>query len=176
MKKDSETALQVAELLSDSLIEKLTRLRAKTTSTLPVINKINNLLAASGFNSFSIAPVGKRNYKLVRPDNSDAQFLSEGEKNFICFLYFYYSVYGVLDETLGLDDRVVVIDDPVSSMDSDSVFISKTGSRTARNRQLSACSSVLLITACVSKYSSKEFVCFIIFYPFIRKFHLINPS
>ena len=103
--------------------EKLARLRAKTTSTLPVINKINNLLAASGFNSFSIAPVGKRNYKLVRPDNSDAQFLSEGEKNFICFLYFYYSVYGVLDETLGLDDRVVVIDDPVSSMDSDSVFI-----------------------------------------------------
>lgn len=123
VKKDSETALQVAELLSDSLIEKLTRLRAKSTSTLPVINKINNLLAASGFNSFSIAPVGKRNYKLVRPDNSNAQFLSEGEKNFICFLYFYYSVYGVLDETLGLNDRVVVIDDPVSSMDSDSVFI-----------------------------------------------------
>lgn len=122
--RDKATVAQrEAEQKSNLYISKLTKLREKSTSTLPVITKINNLLEASGFNSFSIAPVGKRNYKLVRPDNSDAQFLSEGEKNFICFLYFYYSVYGVLDESLGFDDRVVVIDDPVSSMDSDSVFI-----------------------------------------------------
>ncbi len=119
----TDKELKAFEFNSNRLKESLKELHAKTTSTLPVISKINNLLTASGFNSFSISPAGKRSYKLVRPDNSDAKFLSEGEKNFICFLYFYYSVCGVLDEDAGYDDRVVVIDDPVSSMDSDSVFI-----------------------------------------------------
>ncbi len=122
-KEKSDKELKCLEKRNDEILEELKVLRAKTTSTLPVITKINNLLVASGFNSFSITPAGKRSYKLVRPDNSDAKFLSEGEKNFICFLYFYYSVCGVLDEETGYDDRVVVIDDPVSSMDSDSVFI-----------------------------------------------------
>ena len=123
LKEKSEQELKKLENEHDEILEELKLLRAKTTSTLPVITKINNLLAASGFNSFSITPAGKRSYKLVRPDNSDAKFLSEGEKNFICFLYFFYSVCGVLNEDAGYNDRVVVIDDPVSSMDSDSVFI-----------------------------------------------------
>jgi len=121
--KEIEDQLKVSETKSDEFRAELIELHKKTTSTLPVIDKINNLLVASGFNSFSIAPSGERNYKLIRPDCSEATFLSEGEKNFICFLYFYYSVFGVLNEEIGFDDRIVVIDDPVSSMDSDAVFI-----------------------------------------------------
>lgn len=116
-------ALEESEKNHDDYVELLSLLHKKTTSTVPVIDQINNLLAASGFESFKIAPEDERNYKLVRPDNSEAKNLSEGEKNFICFLYFYYSVFGVLDEERGLDDRIVVIDDPVSSMDSDAIFI-----------------------------------------------------
>jgi wobble nucleotide-excising tRNase len=49
--------------------------------------------------------------------------LSEGEKNFLALLYFQQRVFG--SETSDGDDRqkIVVIDDPVSSMDSSALFI-----------------------------------------------------
>ncbi len=101
----------------------LSELAKHSTSTKPVIDNINALLADSNFQGFSIVEGGKNKYKLVRPNGELAYSLSEGEKNFICFLYFYFSIFGSFDETKELKDRIVVIDDPVSSMDSDAVFI-----------------------------------------------------
>jgi wobble nucleotide-excising tRNase len=61
---------------------------------------------------------------LLRSDGSDAKdTLSEGEKNFVTFLYFYYLLKGSDSEAGMTTDRVVVIDDPVSSLDSDILFI-----------------------------------------------------
>lgn len=71
-----------------------------------------------------IVPNPAINYEVVRMDTGKvAENLSEGEKNFIAFLYFQQRVFG--NETAEGDTRakIVVIDDPVTSMDSSSLFI-----------------------------------------------------
>ena len=49
--------------------------------------------------------------------------LSEGEKNFIAFLYFQQRVFGNGSEEADLWKKIVVIDAPVSSMDSGTLFM-----------------------------------------------------
>lgn len=65
-------------------------------------------------------------YEVRRPDGTIAENLSEGEKNFIAFLYFYHLVYGSSSEDGETREKIVVIDDPVSSMDSGPLFIVST--------------------------------------------------
>ncbi|WP_054030176.1 AAA family ATPase [Desulfatitalea tepidiphila] len=100
-------------------------LERQTTSIQPTIDGINTLLASFGFQSFSLAKADSGTcYKLFRSDGSDAkETLSEGEKNFVTFLYFYHLMRGSDSESGMTTDRVVVIDDPVSSLDSDILFI-----------------------------------------------------
>jgi wobble nucleotide-excising tRNase len=52
--------------------------------------------------------------------------LSEGERNFIVFLYFYHLIKGSFSKNDIENDMVVVIDDPVSSLDNDILFIIST--------------------------------------------------
>jgi len=91
----------------------------------PTIDGINGLLLSFGFTSFKLARGDDgKTYKLVRNDGSDAlDTLSEGERNFITFLYFYYLLKGSLTETGMSVAKIVVFDDPVSSLDSDVMFI-----------------------------------------------------
>ncbi|MEW8560572.1 MAG: AAA family ATPase [Candidatus Thiodiazotropha sp.] len=100
-------------------------LERQTTSVQPTIDGINAILSSFGFQGFSIAKVADgTSYKLVRADGSDAQdTLSEGEKTFVTFLYFYHLLKGSDSESGITKDRVVVFDDPVSSLDSDILFI-----------------------------------------------------
>lgn len=100
-------------------------LEKQTTSIQPTIDGINGLLRQFGFSSFSLAKSSSGNlYRLQRPNGSDAKMtLSEGEKTFVCFLYFYHLLRGSLSESGITTDRIVVIDDPVSSLDSDILFI-----------------------------------------------------
>lgn len=100
-------------------------LEKQTTSVQPTIDGINALLSSFGFQGFLLAKAGNgTSYKLVRPDGSDAKAtLSEGERNFVTFLYFYHLLKGSDSESGMTTDRVVVFDDPVSSLDSDILFI-----------------------------------------------------
>lgn len=100
-------------------------LEKKTTSVQPTVEAINGLLRSFGFNGFSLAKaIDGTSYKLVRPDGSEAKkTLSEGEKTFVTFLYFYHLLKGSDSESGITRDRIVVIDDPVSSLDSDILFI-----------------------------------------------------
>jgi len=60
----------------------------------------------------------------VRLDGTDAKAtLSEGEKTFVTFLYFYHLLKGSESDSGMTTDRIVVFDDPVSSLDSDILFI-----------------------------------------------------
>lgn len=61
-------------------------------------------------------------YEVIREDGSIAENLSEGERNFIAFLYFYHQVRGSMSSEV-LKEKIVVIDDPVSSMDSTALFL-----------------------------------------------------
>ena len=49
--------------------------------------------------------------------------MSEGEKAFVTFLYFYHLLKGSDSDSGMTTDRIVVFDDPVSSLDSDILFI-----------------------------------------------------
>ncbi|MBK7706840.1 MAG: AAA family ATPase [Acidobacteria bacterium] len=115
---DARKAIQVKEL-------EIRGFESNIKSIDPTINSINGILKSFGFRGFSLAKVDDgKSYKLVRPDGRDAQeSLSEGEQSFVTFLYFFHLLRGSNTAEGITDDRVVVFDDPVSSLDSDVLFI-----------------------------------------------------
>ncbi|WP_289024639.1 AAA family ATPase [uncultured Salegentibacter sp.] len=110
-------------------------LRGQTVNTADAVNNINVILRNAGFTSFEIAEKDKINnishYYLKRPgsNNTNGIFksLSEGEKSFISFLYFYQLCIGTDDiENNSSKKKIIVIDDPVSSLDSQALFVIST--------------------------------------------------
>ena len=102
---------------------------ALITSVQPTVALINGTLSSFGFSNFHLSAVGEKDelYRVIRTDGSDAAAtLSEGERGFIIFLYFYHLVRGSIFQSGVLTDRVVILDDPVSSLDSDVLFIVST--------------------------------------------------
>lgn len=102
---------------------------AKITSITPTVGAINKILEGFGFMGFSIAENHdkKGTYKIVRPSGEDASVtLSEGEHNFISFLYFYHLCFGSQEKTRVNKNKILVIDDPISSLDSNVLFIVST--------------------------------------------------
>lgn len=118
---------QIADKIKDQRTkdQEIKSLEKDTTSIQPTIDGINALLLSFGFTGFALAKSEREPfYKIRRPDGSDAkETLSEGEKTFITFLYFYHLLKGSETETGMTSDRIVVFDDPVSSLDSDILFI-----------------------------------------------------
>ena len=109
-------------VLLKSQIAKLNSQIVNVDSTMEAINKE---LLDSGFQGFRLqkTKLDSAKYEIIRDDGSSAHGLSEGERNFIAFLYFYHKVKGRERADSDFKDRIVVIDDPVSSMDSSSLFI-----------------------------------------------------
>lgn len=105
--------------------QEIIELERQTTSIQPTIDAINGMLKSFGFYGFSLASaVDNLHYRLARPDGSEAKdTLSEGERTFITFLYFYHLLKGSNSANAITDNRIVVFDDPVSSLDSDILFI-----------------------------------------------------
>jgi wobble nucleotide-excising tRNase len=103
----------------------MAELEKSITSIKPTVDAINGILTAFGFSGFSLAMSDKDGYyKIIRDDGGDAKdSLSEGEKTFITFLYFYHLLKGSDSESGITGNRVVVFDDPVSSLDSEILFI-----------------------------------------------------
>ncbi|QGT78174.1 AAA family ATPase [Guyparkeria halophila] len=95
------------------------------TSIKPTIEEINQLLKSFGFVNFHLVESAEEGfYEVKRPNGQDAKgSLSEGEKSFITFLYFYHHVKGSFSSHGANTDRIVVFDDPVSSLDADILFI-----------------------------------------------------
>ena len=119
----------------DSIKEDISILREKTIDTKEAVNNINEILRNSGFTGFEIEEKEKVNnisrYYLKRNNiqNRDIVFntLSEGEKHFISFLYFYQLCLGTDDLDNNTNkNKIIVIDDPVSSLDSQSLFVVST--------------------------------------------------
>ena len=103
-------------------------LEKKRVSIRPTIDKINGILKNFGFTNFrlQVSP-NESQYQIVRMDGSLAnETLSEGETNFITFLYFYFLLDGSNDVTISPGEKVIVIDDPVSSLDSNVLYIVST--------------------------------------------------
>jgi wobble nucleotide-excising tRNase len=98
----------------------------RLTSVASTVTEINNMLKQFGFDGFKLEENRgiPGTYVIIRHDGKDAkQTLSEGEYNFITFLYFYYLIKGSHKDTGIVRDKIVVIDDPVSSLDTNTFFI-----------------------------------------------------
>jgi wobble nucleotide-excising tRNase len=107
----------------DKDIKELTK---NVTSIQPSVDEINQTLKSFGFQNFEIVPskIGTNQYQIQRADGELAEStLSEGEITFITFLYFLQLVKGSTNETEIIDERILVIDDPISSLDSNVLFV-----------------------------------------------------
>ena len=107
----------------NNLIKDLTK---NVTSVQPSIDEINKTLQLYGFTNFQIVPSPGNNnqYQIQREDGSLAETtLSEGEITFITFLYFMQLAKGSINKDTIVEDRILVIDDPVSSLDSNVLFV-----------------------------------------------------
>ncbi|WP_188151070.1 AAA family ATPase [Teredinibacter waterburyi] len=104
-------------------------LSRNVTSVQPAVDEINRLLTAYGFTNFLIVPSPEQqnHYAIQRENGEQAQHtLSEGEVTFITFLYFVQLAKGALDQNSVTEDRVLVIDDPISSLDSNILYVVST--------------------------------------------------
>lgn len=109
----------------EELKRKIREKESELTSISHSENEINKILKLFGFNNFELARADKKgHYKLIREDGSDVkESLSEGEYTFITFLYFYHLLNGSTEKEGITRNKVVVIDDPISSLDTDVLFV-----------------------------------------------------
>lgn len=108
------------------LKRQLSAIEETITSVRPTVDSINRILDQYGFSNFRLEVAGERGdmYRIVRLDGSEAAHsLSEGERSFITFLYFYHQLDGSTSATGTAVEKIVVFDDPVSSLDADVLFV-----------------------------------------------------
>lgn len=114
---------------SQSLIEAK---RKDTANTDTAKDEINEILKSTGFHGFEIDKKDETENNVPRyylkrhneEENDVFSTLSEGEKNFIAFLYFYWLCKGTDDQKKKKGKKkIIVIDDPVSSLDSQALFV-----------------------------------------------------
>ena len=89
------------------------------------INHINAMLVDMGIIDFKITKCKEEGlYRIVRGDDEKPVFktLSEGERTIISILYFVETCQGIQDRNKALKKRIIVIDDPVSSLSNMYVF------------------------------------------------------
>jgi len=120
-----QQGLEAAGNRKRELEEQIKVLERQSTSVYPTKDEINSLLRTFGFTSFTIEIANDLGqYKICRADGADARkSLSEGEKTFITFLYFYSLIKGAQTAEGTTTNRIVVFDDPISSLDSDVLYI-----------------------------------------------------
>lgn len=113
------------ELEKNEVQKEMVNIESRTTTVQPTVDKINKLLNSYGFTNFKItsSKTEKNCYQISRLDGSLAKNLSEGEETFISFLYFMQLVEGAFDAKDVSQKRIVVIDDPICSLDGGVLYI-----------------------------------------------------
>lgn len=125
-KKGFEKTIAEQQGFENSFTEQIVEVRKGITSIQPTVDEINASLKAYGFDGFSIQPsnAAENAYQIVRPDGTPAgRTLSEGEETFVAFLYFMQLIKGSVDPNRFTHEKVVVIDDPICSLDSTVLYI-----------------------------------------------------
>ena len=131
LKKEIQDLEQKIEESDRSIKEQkhtLENLQRQLTSVIPTRDAINRQLEEFGFTGFRLELSADNHSYIIMRNNGEPvnKSLSEGERNFITFLYFYSLINGSLDQSNFATKQTVIIDDPVSSMDSDILFIVST--------------------------------------------------
>ncbi len=123
LKVESDSFNQSATAITEK--RKLISDLQKTTVNIDAaIESINESLGQLGIGDFSIKKHSDLHYRIVRPGDSEASFksLSEGEKMIISFLYFCEVCKGKQSADETTQRKIVVIDDPISSLSHVFVF------------------------------------------------------
>lgn len=116
---------ELRERYSD-LNKKIREANKNVTSVQPSVDEINRILKSYGFLNFEIVPSKNEanQYQIQREDGTIADStLSEGEATFITFLYYLQLAKGSTKEESITEERILVIDDPISSLDSNVLFV-----------------------------------------------------
>jgi wobble nucleotide-excising tRNase len=123
-----ETQLKAKQNEYRKLDVEIKNLSKNVTSIQPTIDEINRLLKSYGFLNFKIVPAQEEGfYQIQREDGTIAEStLSEGEITFITFLYFLQLAKGGISEDEVNNERVLIVDDPISSLDSNVLFVVST--------------------------------------------------
>ncbi len=121
----SDKLLQEAEERMANIVKadqearsRIVDLQTSTVNIEEAVSNINSGLVNLGITSFSILKHGDARYRIARSDTDGEVFssLSEGEKMIISLLYFCEVCKGKLEATDTPKKKVVVFDDPVSSL------------------------------------------------------------
>jgi len=143
MVEDAETELaslrksiKECQRIYDQLVEESKKKRTPANETEEAIgaaksglDSINEALRLNGYTGFSIQPSGKKHgeFQIQREDGSYVRnTLSEGEATIITFLYFIQMVEGNIGGESSAGKKVVVIDDPICSLDYISIALVST--------------------------------------------------
>lgn len=97
----NKTSIDEYDKVIDNKHHYINVLTAQAVNTTGAKNGINKLIENAGFRGFKLQEKLGRiyTYELVRTDGSIVEDLSEGERNFIAFLYLCYKVIGNDDDT-----------------------------------------------------------------------------
>ncbi|KPH56468.1 hypothetical protein HPU229334_01755 [Helicobacter pullorum] len=104
--------------------QKIIDLQSEMLNIENTINAINNILQEMGIDDFSIKKHNENFYCIARKNEAKIEFktLSEGEKTIISFLYFLQLCKGKENSNEEIHDKIVVIDDPISSLSHNHLF------------------------------------------------------
>ena len=85
----------------------------------------NKSLKKHGFLNFEIVHAEEKGFYQIKRENGTIaeKTLSEGEITFITFLYYLQLAKGGISEDTVNNERILVIDDPISSLDSNVLFV-----------------------------------------------------
>lgn len=134
IKADKTTSKSKTDALEVILKDNSTKITAQnaiiaeqqklTVNIEEAITNINNGLIDLGITDFKIQKYSENFYKIVRGENQEKIFrsLSEGEKMIISFLYFIELCRGKKEATETGKKKIIVIDDPISSLSHIYVF------------------------------------------------------
>jgi wobble nucleotide-excising tRNase len=116
--KETKSALSAAQQEKDTVETNIKELEVDILQHRQPADELNRELAAYlGHDEIQVV-VEDTGYRLMRRD-SLATNLSEGERTAIAFLYFLKSLN---DRSFDLENGIVVVDDPISSLDSNSAY------------------------------------------------------
>lgn len=125
-KKGIQNGIDVCKQQLADLDDKIVEAGKNITSVQPTVDEINRSLISYGFTNFKIVPSPSQPnaYQIQRMDGSLAtNTLSEGEETFISFLYFLQFAKGSVDVAKVSNRKVLVLDDPICSLDSTVLYI-----------------------------------------------------
>lgn len=132
-KKDKEINKQAVERENETIKNNIQNIenalkdeQEKTINIQKAVDKINNYLKDLGILSFciKIQDDEKQEYIITREGEDKPSFktLSEGEKTLISFLYFLQLCQGKKEKNEAILDKIIVIDDPISSLSFNYVY------------------------------------------------------